>query len=51
MIFRRHEIVNVIPLYYKDSSINYVHECDLLGITLSSNITTDNVIENGSYEN
>ena len=28
------------PIY-----INCVHECDLLGITLSSNITTHNVME------
>ena len=45
MIFKRHDIVNVDPLYFKDSPINCVHECDLLGITLSSNRTTDNVIE------
>ena len=25
--------------------MNWVHECDLLGITLSSSRTTDNVIE------
>ena len=47
MIFKRREIeiVNVVPLYFKGSPINCVHECDLLGITLSSNRTTDNVIE------
>ena len=45
MIFKRHDIVNVDPLYFKDSPINCVHECDLLGITLSRNRTTDNVIE------
>ena len=45
MIFKRREIVNVAPLYFKGSPINCVHECDLLGITLSSNRTTDNVIE------
>ena len=28
------------PLYLKNSLINFEHECDLLGITLSSNITT-----------
>ena len=33
------------PLYFKGSPINCVYECDLLGITLSSNRTTDNVIE------
>ena len=37
--------VNVAPLYFDGSPINCVHECDLLGITLSSNIITDNVIE------
>ena len=44
MIFKRRQIVNVAPLYLKGSPINCVHECDLLGITLSSNRTTDNVI-------
>ena len=44
MIFKCREIVNVAPLYFKGSPINFVHECDLLGITLSSNRTT------GSYE-
>ena len=33
------------PLYFKDSYIKYVHEYDLLGLILSSNRTTDNVIE------
>ena len=37
--------VKVAPLYFGGSSINCVHECDLLGITLSSNRSTDNVIE------
>ena len=37
-------IVNVAPLYFKDSPIIEC-ECDLRGITLSSNKTTDNVIE------
>ena len=50
MIFKSCEIVNVAPLYFKGSPmpyiyINCVHECDLLGITLSSNITTHNVME------
>ena len=45
MICKRREIVNVAPLYFKGSPINCVHECDLLGIILSSNRTTDNVIE------
>ena len=31
-------------LYFKDSLIKYVHVCDLLGITLSGNINSDNVI-------
>ena len=47
MVFKRRDIVhvNVAPLYFDDSPINCVHECDLLGIPLSSNRTTDNVIE------
>ena len=47
MVFKRCEIVhvNVAPLYFGGSPINCVHECDLLGITLSSKRTTDNVIE------
>ena len=47
MVFKRREIVhvNVAPLYFDGSPINCVHECDLLGITLSGNRTTDNVIE------
>ena len=45
MIFKRHVIVNVAPLYFKGSPINCVHECDLLVITLASNRTTGNVIE------
>ena len=44
VVFKRREIVNVAPLYF-NSPINCVYECDLLGITLSSNRTTDNVIE------
>ena len=36
MIFKHSEIVNVTPLYFKDSPIHFVQECD--------NITTDNVI-------
>ena len=43
MIFKRLGIENGAPLYFKDSPINGVHACDLLGITLSSNRTTDNV--------
>ena len=35
----------MVLLYFKDSHINLVHECELLGIVLSSNITTDNAIE------
>ena len=45
MVFKRREIVDVAPLYFNGSPINCVHECDLLGITLSGNRTTDNVIE------
>ena len=45
MIFKRCESVNTAPLYFKDMPINCVHECDLLGITLSSSRTTANVIE------
>ena len=45
IIFKPREIVNVALLYFRGSHINCVHECDLLGITLSSNRTTDNVIE------
>ena len=46
MVFKRREIVHVsvAPLYFDGSPINCVHECDLLGITLSSNRCTDNVI-------
>ena len=36
-------IVKSLHMYY--IPINGVHECDLLGITLSSNRTTDNAIE------
>ena len=32
-------------LHCISTAINCVHQCDLLGITLSSNRTTDNVIE------
>ena len=45
MIFKRCESVNTAPLYFKNMPRNRVHECDLLGITLSSSRTTDNVIE------
>ena len=45
MIFKRCESVNTAPLYFKTMPINCVHECDLLGITLSSSRTTANVIE------
>ena len=46
-VFKRCEIVhvNVAPLYFDGWPINCVHECDLLGITLSSNRSTDSVIE------
>ena len=37
--------INVASLYFAGSPINCVHECDLLGIPLSSNRSTDNVIE------
>ena len=37
--------VNVASLYFLNTTINCVHECDLLGITLSSRVTTYNVIE------
>ena len=42
MIFKPPKIANMAPLYCKDLHINV---CDLLWITLSSNRTTDNVIE------
>ena len=45
MIFKRCESVNTNSLYFKNMPINCVHECDLLGITLSSSRTTANVIE------
>ena len=45
MIFKSCKSVNMALLYLKNMHINCVHECDLLGITLSSNRTTDNVIE------
>ena len=48
MIFKRCESVNTdIRLHctFKNMPINCVHECDLLGITLSSSRITDNVIE------
>ena len=46
MVFKRRELVhvNAAPLYFDGSPINCVHGCDLLGITLSSNRSTDNVI-------
>ena len=40
-IFKRCESVNMAPLYFK----NMPMKCDLLGITLSSSRTTDNVLE------
>ena len=48
MVFKRREIVHVTvaALYFDGSPVNCVHECDLLGITLSSNRSTDNAIEN-----
>ena len=46
MIFNRCESVYMAPLYFKNMPINCVHECDLLGIPLSSRRTTNNVIEN-----
>ena len=33
------------PLYFKDSHMDCVHECDLLEITLSSDRITSIVIE------
>ena len=47
MVFKHRDIVhvNVAPLYFDGSLINCVHECDLLGITLLNNRSTDNVIE------
>ena len=45
-IFKRRDIVNVAAFYFNGSLINCEHGFDLHGITLSSNITTDNVIEN-----
>ena len=50
MIFKRREIVNVAPLYFKGSPINCVHECDVLGITFSSNRTTDNIIKKAAMK-
>ena len=50
MFFKRCESVNTAPLYFKNMPINCVHECDLLGITLSSSRTTANVIKKGSHE-
>ena len=46
MIFKRCDSVNTVPLYFKNMPLSCVHGCDLLGITLSSSRTTDNVIEN-----
>ena len=45
MIFKRCKSVHMVVLYFKNMTINYVHENDLLGITLSSSRTTDYVIE------
>ena len=45
MIFKRCDSVNTASLYFKNMPINCVHECDLLGITLSNRRTTANVIE------
>ena len=50
MIFKRCESVNTAPLYFKNMPINCVHECDLLGITLSSSRTTANSYRKGSHE-
>ena len=49
-IFKRCESVNMAPLYCKNMPINCVHGCDLLGITLSSSRTADNVIEKAVME-
>ena len=49
-IFKRCESVNTAPLYFKNMPINCVHECDLLGITLSSSKTTANIIEKAVME-
>ena len=45
MIFKRCESMNTAPLYLQNMPIKCVHESDLLGITLSSSRTTDNVLE------
>ena len=45
LMSKRCESVNMVPLYFKNMPINCVHECDLLGITVSSSRTTDNVLE------
>ena len=45
MIFKRCVSANMDPQYFKNMPINCVHECNLLGMTLSSSRTTDNVIE------
>ena len=45
MIFKRCESVNMAPLHFKNMHKNCVHECDLLGITLSSSRTMDTIIE------
>ena len=42
MIFKRCESENTAPLYFKNMPINCVHDCDLLGITLSSSRTNNN---------
>ena len=43
MINKRCENVNMPPLYFQNKPRNCVHECTLLGITLSSSRTTDNI--------
>ena len=43
-LFKRCEGVNMAILHFENTPIDCVHECDLLGITLSSSRTTD-VIE------
>ena len=45
MISKRRESVNTAPLYLKNMHIDCGNECDLVGITLSSIRTSDNVIE------
>ena len=50
MNFKRCESVNMAPLYFKNTPIGYVHECDLPGITLTNRRINNNILEKAIME-